>query len=72
MEELNKKHDSFKLNKKVTEIDELHRKRIPLRCTDKSFLDEQEIKHTWTKYVTELFSDDRGETTVHIMMQAQK
>lgn len=68
MEELNKKYDSFKLNKQVTEIDELHRKRIPLRCTDKYFLDE----HTWTKYVNELFSDDRGETTVHIMMNAQK
>uniref|UniRef100_A0A8D8ZLR6 Craniofacial development protein 2 n=1 Tax=Cacopsylla melanoneura TaxID=428564 RepID=A0A8D8ZLR6_9HEMI len=64
IEELERKHDSFNLHKKVKEMTNLNRKPRTGNLIDEQgnlVVQEEEKIKVWEKYVTELFTDRRDE-----------
>lgn len=62
MEDLENRHDTFNMYKKVREVAGLYNKNTTNMLVDtegKNILDEKEILGTWLKYINELFDDNR-------------
>ena len=65
LEELQNKHDLFNMHKKIREVtgnkNKIHQQGILVTNSNKQTIDPEEIETIWTRYIEELFDDDRTE-----------
>ena len=67
IEELQEKHDSFNVHRKVKELSGIYRKKTPTCLTKedgKFAIDIEEKLQTWKKYVENLYNDTRQEIDI--------
>lgn len=66
MEELQRRHDTFNMYKKVKEVAGLFNKRAPsilVNNAGKTIIEPEEVLIAWSQYIDDQFKDNRPTTT---------